>query len=221
MSRVQVCPREAYEAALGGMPCEVLNHGRSTSLPVERWLGPANPADGRLLLAHCVGQTLDVGCGPGRLTAALVEGGVMAMGIDVSPAAVQSALQRGATALCRDVFGVVPGAGRWHHLLLADGNVGIGGDPVRLLRRSGELVRRGGTVVVELAAPGIGVRRERLRLRVRGRISSPFDWAYVGADAADALACAAGLEVVAVDGVDGRWVAVLRRPLLEHRQVLA
>jgi hypothetical protein len=138
----------------------------------------------------------------------------MAMGIDVSEAAVRRTIGRGATALRRDVFGPVPAVGRWHHVLLADGNVGIGGDPVRLLRRSRELLRKGGTVVVELAAPGTGVRRERIRLRVSGGdTSAPFDWARVGADVATPLAGAAGLEVVAIDELAGRWAAVLRRPV--------
>ncbi len=134
------------------------------------------------------------------------------MGIDVSEVAVQHTLGRGATALRRDVFGPLPAPGRWEHVLLADGNVGIGGDPVRLLRRSTELLRKGGTVVIELAAPGTGWRRERIQLRVRGRLSSPFDWASVGADAVGSLAVAAGLELVQVDEVDGRWAAVLSPP---------
>ena len=32
--------------------------------------------------------------------------------------------------LRRDLFAPLPGEGRWHHVLLADGNIGIGGDPV-------------------------------------------------------------------------------------------
>jgi len=124
------------------------------------------------------------------------------------------AIDRGATALRRDVFGPVPALGRWHHVLLADGNVGIGGDPVRLLRRSVELLRKGGTVVVELSAPGIGLRRDRIRLRVQGRMSAPFDWASVGA-VVGSLADESGLELLRLDELAGRWVAVLRRPLAD------
>ena len=36
---------------------------------------------------------------------------------------------RGATVLQRDIFGPLPGEGRWGTALLFDGNVGIGGDP--------------------------------------------------------------------------------------------
>src|SRR5262249_61510991 len=75
--------------------------------------------------------TLDVGSGPGRLTVALAECGIPALGIDVTPYAVHLARAAGALTLLRDVFGRVPGAGRWMTVLLADGNIGIGGEPVR------------------------------------------------------------------------------------------
>lgn len=211
--RSELCPGAAFDAALGGAQCEVVSGGGSWRLPAERWLGPPDAIDHRLLLSHCHGPTLDVGCGPGRLTAALLVRGTMAMGIDKSAAAVRHTIDRGATALRRDVFGPVPASGRWHHVLLADGNVGIGGDPLRLLRRSLELVRRGGTVVAELSEPGTGLRRDRVRLRVQGRLSTGFDWAHLGADVVEPVAGAAGLELVSVEEVAGRWAAVLRRPL--------
>ena len=43
-------------------------------------------------------------------------------------------MRRGGAALRRDVFAPLPGEGRWYTALLADGNVGIGGDPVALLQ---------------------------------------------------------------------------------------
>ncbi len=212
--RLELCPHAAFNAALGGERCEVVTASEGvTQLPAGRWLGPPDLTDQRLLLSRCDGPTLDVGCGPGRLSAALVARGTVVMGIDVSDVAVMQAIDRGATALRRDVFGPVPALGRWHHVLLADGNVGIGGDPVRLLRRSVELLRKGGTVVVELSAPGTGLRRDRIRLRVQGRMSAPFDWASVGADVVGSLADESGLELLRLDALAGRWVAVLRRPL--------
>jgi hypothetical protein len=52
------------------------------------------------------------------------------------------------------VFGPLPGTGRWRHILLADGNIGIGGDPARLLRRCRHLLAPDGRVHIEAAAPG-------------------------------------------------------------------
>ena len=67
----------------------------------------------------------------------------------------------GALALQRDVFGYLPGTGRWATVLLADGNIGIGGDPVALLRRAQNLLRPGGAVVTEISPPGSGPARAR------------------------------------------------------------
>ncbi len=50
------------------------------------------------------------------------------------------------------MFDPVPGEGQWHWALLADGSIGIGGDPVRLLRRVAELVGPGGRALVEVSA---------------------------------------------------------------------
>ena len=93
----------------------------------------------------------------------------MALGIDVVHEAVGQTRARGAAALRRDIFGAVPGEGRWQTALLADGNVGIGGDPVALLRRLRRLLLPGGRVVVEVAPPGVthpvGARDARVRRR--------------------------------------------------------
>ena len=72
-----------------------------------------------------------------------------ALGVDQSATAVALARRSGAPALRRDVFDPLPGTGRWHTVLLADGNVGLGGDPWRILRRAGELLRNGGCCVAE------------------------------------------------------------------------
>jgi SAM-dependent methyltransferase len=150
---------------------------------------------------------LDVGCGPGRVVAALAGAGRTALGIDPSPSAVDEATARGAPALRRSVFDPLPGEGRWGSAVLLDGNVGIGGDPVRLLRRLGALVRPSGRVLVELAAPGGAVERFAARLETRRRRSPWFPWARVPADAFPAVAVAAGLVPDTVATSDGRWFA--------------
>jgi hypothetical protein len=57
------------------------------------------------------------------------------LGVDVSPAAVARAKGAGGAVLRRSVFDRLPAEGRWGTALLADGNIGIGGDPHALLRR--------------------------------------------------------------------------------------
>ena len=62
-------------------------------------------------LADCRGATLDPGCGPGRLTAALAGRGVPTLGIDAAAAAVAWTIERGGRALRRDIFEPPPGGG--------------------------------------------------------------------------------------------------------------
>jgi len=186
-----------YTHALLGHPCTVWDGDRApTPLPTRAWLARADDGD-QSLLEHCVGSTLDIGCGPGRMAEALAQRGHVALGIDVVPEAVRQTRDRGATALLRSVFDPVPGEGRWETALLADGNIGIGGDPVALLQRVRELLAPGGRVVVDVAPWGTGVLTRHLRLETRHGRSGLFPWTQVGADALPAVAAAAGLGHVA------------------------
>lgn len=204
-------PAGRFDDALRGMPSALAHDdGSHTLLPVDRWHAPPDAADEVLLLRGCTGPTVDVGCGPGRLAAALSARGVVALGVDSSPLAVALTRGRGAAALHRDVHDPLPGERHWSHVLLADGNIGIGGDPVRLLRRAGELLRRGGTVLAELDPPGSGVRHGAARL-VRGDDTGPwFPWCRVGTDAIAATAARAGLRLLHVSHHSARWAAALQ-----------
>jgi SAM-dependent methyltransferase len=190
--------------------------GRPLPFDIDRWHAPASEAEGRFLAA-LVGPVLDVGCGPGRVLDALARRRVAVLGVDPSPTAVALARQRGAAVLQRSVFDALPGTGRWETVLLLDGNVGIGGDPRRLLRRCGALVRPGGEVVVEVEPPGTGWRRCRARLERDSERSPWFPWAIVGCDAIGAVADAASLEVRSVRRVERRWIVTLGHVRAETR----
>jgi len=177
------------------------------SLDAARY-ATARPGDAGLL-ARCGGATLDIGCGPGRLTAALTEAGHPALGVDICAEAVRQARHRGAAALRRCAFGPLPGEGRWRRVLLADGNIGIGGDPVRLLRRCARLLGRDGAVLVELDRPGTPTWRGDVTLADGDRVSAPFPWAFVGVDGLARLAGRGGLRVVESWTEAGRWFARL------------
>ncbi|MEU2393507.1 methyltransferase domain-containing protein [Streptomyces sp. NPDC007369] len=165
-------------------------------LDVERWLADADAAD-ESVLARCRGAVLDIGCGPGRLVAALAGRGHPVLGVDVSPAAVTRTVRRGGTALCRSVFGPLPGEGRWTTVLLIDGNIGIGGDPAALLDRITALLGPGGRVMAEAAPVEVD---ERCEVRLddgRGAPGASFPWARVGPEALRRDAERAGWTAVA------------------------
>jgi SAM-dependent methyltransferase len=219
-----VDPLDLYAEGLDGSAV-YLRHadGRRELLPTRRWTAGLQPGD-ESLLARCIGPTLDIGCGPGRLVRALGERGGSALGIDVSSTALALARATGAPVLQRDVFGDVPRIGRWSRLLLADGNIGIGGDPVRLLARCRTLLSPRGLVLAELsgaapvppatAAPAAAGPRRSVRLEsTSGQVSAWFPWAVVDLGEVRRAAVAAGLRVVAVWQEAGRpFVALgLRR----------
>src|SRR6202035_4372514 len=137
--------------------------GSRKPLSVDGWLHHS-PGD-KSILDRCEGPTLDIGSGPGRLTVALAERGIPALAIDITPYAVDLARSSGALALQRDVFGYLPGTGRWATVLLADDNIGIGGDPAALLRRARTLLGPDGRVLAEVGPPGAASWRQPVRLR--------------------------------------------------------
>lgn len=183
--------------------------GDALTLDLARWNTPVT-AEERALLATVEGPVIDLGCGPGRLVFDLAARRVPTLGVDSSPDAVDLARRRGAAVLRRDVFRRLPGEGRWATALLFDGNVGIGGDPVRLLARCRRLTAPRSRVVVEVDPPGAGWRRLSACLEHKGRRSGPFAWAAVGADAIGELAALAGLTLGAMTVTSsGRWFADL------------
>jgi SAM-dependent methyltransferase len=191
--------------------------GRLLHLEVGRWLGPADAVD-HVLLDRAVEPVLDVGCGPGRHVRALRERRMVALGLDISSTAVALARRNGAPVLQRSVFDALPHCGRWRSALLLDGSIGIGGDPVTLLQRVGEVLAGQGRVLVEMFAPGI--RTESLRVAVV-RTPAPeaglpahgpwFPWARVSVSDIAAVAADAGYGLSETWEDSGRWFAQLDR----------
>lgn len=183
--------------------------GRRETVPVDAWRGPLLPGD-ESVLARCTAPTLDIGCGPGRMAAALQARGRPALGIDSDLAAVHLARAAGAVVRHCDVFGHVPGAGRWTTALLMDGNIGIGGRPLALLRRVAELTGPAGRLLVEVEGPTCRSALVELRLASGGVLSAPFRWARLAVHDAGSVAAQADLRVERLWEEAGRWFVVLR-----------
>lgn len=182
---------------------------------MSRWMGGlAATPDDRLADEHVLKQcssrpTLDMGCGPGRFTAWLQERGLPALGVDSSATAVEMTRQRGGTAIHRDVFGPLPAEGCWAQVLLTDGNIGIGGNPVETLRRTARLLADGGTVIVEIDSPTTESCYEWQRWETEDYLGQWFPWSRVGAFALGDIARAAGFCVTEVITIHDRVIAVL------------
>jgi SAM-dependent methyltransferase len=208
-----------YDRALGGERCWIRHDdGQVQPLPAHRWLGARNgdasvhavdDAFDDAVTRMCAGPTIELGCGPGRLVARLIRRGVPALGIDRSATAIRLAGRGGAPALLGDVFAPLPGTGRWQTVLLVDGNVGLGGDPRRILERAAELLGRGGRCVAEFDAGVMGIRPRWVRLESTRDVGPWFRWASVGADSAATLAAQVGLNLTGLGLVSGRAVAIM------------
>lgn len=188
--------------------------GRRLPLDVTRWCAAPDAAD-RTVLNRCAGTVLDVGCGPGRMVASLAHAGRPALGVDTAPAAVAHTREAGGAAVLRSVFQELPGEGWWGSVLLLDGNVGIGGDPVALLRRLRQLTMPGGLLLAE-AAPGRPDVDERFEACLddgTGRPGPSFPWARLGQDALAATAERCGWTTIGRWTVQGRPFLALRSPL--------
>ena len=206
---------ELYESGMDGLRSKlddaayyaVAEDGTRRHLPIANWLRHAADHEERLL-DRASGPVLDIGCGPGRHLAALGRRGIEATGVEVSGYAVAIARERSGSVIHGSVFDV-PEAGVWQTALLLDGNVGIGGDPERLLRRTAELLKPGGQVLVELEPPESETRSVRLRLEGPTDVSEWFPWAWVGTDAISRIAGNAGFRTVEVWSTRDRWFAQL------------
>lgn len=172
------------------------------------WSGLPRPGD-RQLVQRCADGTIDLGCGAGRLTEAVAATGRRVLGVDVSPQAVRYAQRRGAPVLRGNLFAPLPGEGEWGCALLADGNIGIGGDPVRLLGRCRTLIGGDGSVLVEVDPPGSRTWSGHVALTDADRTSTTFAWSFVSVDDIAAVAADAALRLAGTWTEEGRWFAQL------------
>jgi SAM-dependent methyltransferase len=203
-----------YEDALLGAPegagalHAVGEDGSRRTLPLGRWMGTPDAAE-ETVLGRADGPVLDIGCGVGRHVVALLGRGIRAVGVEISSVAAAIARERGAEVIEASAF-EHPTTSDWRTILLLDGNIGIGGDASRLLRRCGALLAPRGSVLVELEPPATAPRAQRVRLEGARAASDWIPWHFVDFEEIDRLAAGAGFAVAERWQADGRWFAQLR-----------
>ncbi len=182
--------------------------GESLPLPGQRWLDKADAADAHVL-SFINGPVLDIGCGPGRHIEALAERGEVALGVDLSPHAVTMCRDKGLAVLQRSVFDALPKTGQWQSALLLDGNIGIGGNPVELLRRVRSLLRPNGRVLVEVERHIRETERLSVRLEIDGEVGPWFSWSQLCVCGLEKLASEEGWSVLEMIESHGRFFGIL------------
>ena len=192
----------AYDIGAGATPRTVFD--------LDLWSSAASP-DERRLLRDVRGPVLDIGCGPGRLVEALRARGIEVLGIDAAPTAIACARAHGREVVQRSVFDPLPAEGGWSTALLFDGNIGIGGDPNRLLVRIRDLMTPDGCVFVELEPPGARVEFGHVEFEVATGMVGTFPWCWVGCDEIGNIATGSGWRVDHCRAVEGRWFGQLRQ----------
>jgi hypothetical protein len=111
----------------------------------------------------------------------------------------------------------LPATGCWDQILLTDGNIGIGGNPVRTLRRAAELLAPGGIVIAEIDVASVKSGHEVLRWETKQHVGQWFPWSRVNAAALDGIAGSAELLIISIVEIHARVIAVLRCRAYPHR----
>ena len=186
---------QVFASALRGAPTGGRLGHDPVPLPVDVWRARRTTRT-RSWSRSATARRSTSGAVPGRLTEALAARGHAGprhrrggRGGRADPRA------RGCRAACATSSTSCPARAGGGSALLADGNIGIGGDPVALLRRGARGAgparpgrRRGGR------GPGCRCVRAGPSLECGGTRSRPFRWAVVGVDDVAALAPGAGLD---------------------------
>jgi len=203
-------PYEESLRAGGGGVLSLVSDSTVVHLDVARWLADVDETDDEVL-RRCHGPVLDIGCGPGRFVRALTQLGIPALGVDIAETAVEITRRSGGSALGRSVFEPLPAEGRWPTILLMDGNVGIGGDVVRLLRRVAEILEQQGLLIVECAPQDEVDEVLSVRFSSCDKAMGPeFAWARMGSAALRRQAPSCGYSVEETFVRQGRSFVCLR-----------
>lgn len=122
---------------------------------------------------------------------------------------LDAAPRNGTPVLHASVFETLPRTGEWQTALLLDGNSGLGGNPLRLLRRLRDLLRPGRRLLADLDT-GLRPRPKRLRLRHAGSLGPSFAWAPLHLDNVRTVAEYVDAHVIDLWASNDRWFCELK-----------
>jgi SAM-dependent methyltransferase len=206
----------------------------STDLAAYFQSFPEWPPHERQAARHLRGRVLDIGCGAGRVLLHAQAQGLEAVGVDVSPLALEVCRSRGAAQLYRrSIVEVGRDLGEFDTVVLMGNNFGLFGDERRaplLLRRFHGLTSEQGRIIAEVIDPYRtdepfhhayhDANREKgrlpgqLRLRVRyKRYRTPwFDYLFVSQQEMEQILAGTGWRVAEVIESGGAaYIAVLEK----------
>lgn len=208
-NRVEQPVDRLFDRAYAGGATTVGSGAASLGLDVDRWTASADAVD-ELVVSRCEPPVVDLGCGPGRMVAALSRSGRAALGVDISAVAVATSRSRGGLALQRHIADRLPGEGRWGTALLLDSNIGLGGNVEALLRRCRALVGAGGLIICEVDPEPDRYEVESVVMTSGGVSCPPMPWGRVGARTLARLAAPLDLLVAEEWSAAGRVFVALR-----------
>jgi SAM-dependent methyltransferase len=207
-------------ASVGGPPLYLA--------PFRRW-----PALHRRAMRFVRGRVLDVGCGGGRVCLHVQERGGEAVGIDISPGAIEVCRRRGVRdARLLGIEDIDDSLGRFDTVVMLGNNLGLlaAADKGRdLLRRLHALTTERGRIVAESRDPAgtddpvhlryhaANVRRGRLpgqvtiRVRYRDAATPWFDYLMVSPAQLEELIDGTGWRLARTLESDDTYVAVLEK----------
>ena len=210
--RLRASFNDLFSDALRGIPCSVRGIAAGDQVvPVHQWLRARQPRRPTRCWVTAAERPSTSAAAPAGWVPTSKQQGHSVLAVDIVDEAVAQARRRGVAGLRRSVFDPIPGEGSWDTVLLADGNIGIGGSPLALLRRAAELLDPGGPSGLRPGHPwhrGTGARR---RLVTHRHHSEPFPWAEVGPEAIEPARRRGRPPRLHLRQRHGRWFAVLTR----------
>ena len=220
-------PVEIVERDDGFINASVMGPGLYLA-PFRRW-----PAHHRGAMRFVRGRVLDVGCGAGRVCLHVQERGGEAVGIDVSPGAIEVCRRRGVVdARLMPAEEIDDSLGRFDTVVFFGNNIGLLADAEQgpaLLRRLHEITTDRGRIVGEsrdvtrsqdplhLAYQAENRRRGRLpgqltiRVRYRDAATPWFDYLMVSPTELERLVDGTGWRLARTIDSDDTYIAILEK----------